>query len=257
MVRTKRTLGVAALVATIAACGSSREGELTVQGTVSQELAVDDARAIAIGADGRTYWAQLDAQRDFTLTVPSGQSYRVAIANARPDGDDDIVGQLVLTDGASRTEWIRADEAATIDLGTLRAITPTTNAGNVTTQTKNGKQQGHDPKVTICHATGSATNPYVSITVSEHAVEAHRAHQNKEDIIPAPAGGCPGNHADDPPTQPGKPRGCGHGRGADLAPSNDPGGKHKGDGPKDCDKDAGASDKDAGGNDAGNGPPIN
>src|SRR5918996_5956101 len=47
-------------------------------------------------------------------------------------------------------------------------------------------------KVTICHATGSETNPFVEITISENAVDAHRNHQDGEDIIPAPAGGCPG-----------------------------------------------------------------
>jgi hypothetical protein len=49
----------------------------------------------------------------------------------------------------------------------------------------------NDGKITICHATGSATNPFVEITISENAVEAHRNHQNGEDIIPAPLGGCP------------------------------------------------------------------
>jgi ABC-type sugar transport system substrate-binding protein len=44
-------------------------------------------------------------------------------------------------------------------------------------------------KVTICHATGSATNPYVQITVSENAVREGRghnrdSHQAGEDIIP-------------------------------------------------------------------------
>ena len=44
-------------------------------------------------------------------------------------------------------------------------------------------------KVTICHATGSASNPYVQITVSENAVPEGRGHnrdghQNGEDIIP-------------------------------------------------------------------------
>jgi hypothetical protein len=45
-------------------------------------------------------------------------------------------------------------------------------------------------KVTICHRTGSDRNPYVQITVDEHALEAHRRHG---DIIPAPPGGCPGS----------------------------------------------------------------
>jgi hypothetical protein len=45
--------------------------------------------------------------------------------------------------------------------------------------------------VTICHATGSATNPYVMVTISENAVAAHRAHQGREDIIPATVGCVP------------------------------------------------------------------
>jgi len=46
-------------------------------------------------------------------------------------------------------------------------------------------------KTTICHATGSAKNPYVRITVSDKALKAHRRHHDGRDIIPAPAGGCP------------------------------------------------------------------
>lgn len=56
-------------------------------------------------------------------------------------------------------------------------------------------------KVTICHATGSTTNPYVVITVDESALPAHRDHQEGEDIIPAPAAGCP---AGVPPVVPPK-----------------------------------------------------
>jgi hypothetical protein len=48
-------------------------------------------------------------------------------------------------------------------------------------------------KVTLCHATGSETNPFVEITVSANAIpNAHDVHQHDEDIIPAPASGCPG-----------------------------------------------------------------
>jgi hypothetical protein len=47
-------------------------------------------------------------------------------------------------------------------------------------------KKGDDGKTTICHATGSSTNPYVLITVSDNALPAHKRHQHGEDIIPAP-----------------------------------------------------------------------
>ena len=44
--------------------------------------------------------------------------------------------------------------------------------------------------VTFCHATGSSSNPYETITTANEAVlAAHQGHPG--DIIPAPAGGCP------------------------------------------------------------------
>lgn len=47
----------------------------------------------------------------------------------------------------------------------------------------------NDGKITICHATASATNPYNLITVSINGLNGHGKHAG--DIIPAPAGGCP------------------------------------------------------------------
>ncbi|MCU1566618.1 MAG: hypothetical protein JWQ56_1555 [Pseudarthrobacter sp.] len=47
-----------------------------------------------------------------------------------------------------------------------------------------GDDSDNDHKITICHATGSESNPYVSITVDVHAAEAHYGHQNGGDIIP-------------------------------------------------------------------------
>lgn len=42
-----------------------------------------------------------------------------------------------------------------------------------------------DHKVTYCHATGSATNPFVVITTDEIAVvRGHQNHQDLEDVIP-------------------------------------------------------------------------
>ena len=51
-------------------------------------------------------------------------------------------------------------------------------------------QKNQNDKITLCHATGSATNPYVEITVSvAGATHGHANHAG--DIIPAPADGCP------------------------------------------------------------------
>jgi len=44
-------------------------------------------------------------------------------------------------------------------------------------------------KITICHATGSKTNPYNEITVSVNGLNGHDKHEG--DIIPSPEGGCP------------------------------------------------------------------
>ncbi|HJR26766.1 MAG TPA: hypothetical protein VJ804_14910, partial [Acidimicrobiales bacterium] len=58
-----------------------------------------------------------------------------------------------------------------------------------------GAQDG-GPKITICHATGSASNPFVEITISVNAIPAHLNHQEGRDIIPAPGGRCPGGVVD-------------------------------------------------------------
>jgi ABC-type sugar transport system substrate-binding protein len=47
-------------------------------------------------------------------------------------------------------------------------------------------------KVTICHATGSESNPYVQITVAAAAADAHLRHQHGEDVIGSDDGSCSG-----------------------------------------------------------------
>jgi hypothetical protein len=50
-----------------------------------------------------------------------------------------------------------------------------------------------DGKITICHATGTETDPYNEITVSVNGLNGHDKHAG--DIIPAPVGGCPASLA--------------------------------------------------------------
>lgn len=69
----------------------------------------------------------------------------------------------------------------------------------------NGGGGGHG-RIKICHATGSITNPYVEIEVGANGLNGHGGHTG--DIIPAPAGGCPGG--DTPGEDQYKPgKGCG------------------------------------------------
>ena len=53
-------------------------------------------------------------------------------------------------------------------------------------------------KISICHATGSESNPYVEITISENGLNGHNAQGVHDgDIVPAPSGGCPSGDDND------------------------------------------------------------
>jgi hypothetical protein len=74
---------------------------------------------------------------------------------------------------------------------------------NPGTPRKGGREDRPSPKITICHATKSVKNPYVEITISVNGLNGHgpaddpRHHAGSwQDIIPAPAGGCPGSVQD-------------------------------------------------------------
>src|SRR3954452_17481445 len=77
-------------------------------------------------------------------------------------------------------------------------------------------QRHGQPKLTICHHTGSQSNPWVQITVAEPALKAHRKHG---DVIPAPAAGC-GNAEEQP--QPDEPVGSPGGDAQTPTPSSGP-----------------------------------
>jgi len=78
-----------------------------------------------------------------------------------------------------------------------QATTPTTVASTTTTVRENRNVTttvaanivNNARRISICHATSSATNPYVLITVDRNSLNGHGGHAG--DIISAPAGGCP------------------------------------------------------------------
>ena len=76
--------------------------------------------------------------------------------------------------------------------------------GNGNADDEDAAERSGDGKTTICHATASSSNPYVTITISNSALSAH---SNHGDIVPAPAGGCPGKTPGEDQYKPGK--GCG------------------------------------------------
>jgi hypothetical protein len=71
----------------------------------------------------------------------------------------------------------------------MTTMTATITQTPTVTITPEGTLESSDKKITICHATGSAKNPYVMITISVNGLNGHDKHPR--DIIPAPAGGCP------------------------------------------------------------------
>jgi hypothetical protein len=89
---------------------------------------------------------------------------------------------------------------------------------------------GYGHKVTLCHATASNSNPYVTVTVDKNSIkyQGHLAHVNGKvwptpewgDIIPAPESGCPGSELKKATAVNGTPvDSCGPTMNADINPA--------------------------------------
>jgi hypothetical protein len=121
------------------------------------------------------------------ITVPISMALRTGFAQAGPQGNYLGVAQQVgTTDTPTGTATPTASGTLTVTVTASVTRTPLLTPTTTTTPAATGTATGD--KVTICHRTGSGTNPYVMITVSTNAIPAHTAHG---DIIPAPPGGCP------------------------------------------------------------------
>jgi hypothetical protein len=112
-----------AMTAPLFACGgspASPSGTLTVHGTLPPTTKpLDNARAVAMGADGHTFGAYLTRTGQFTLNLPVGHAYMIVFANSRLGGSESVIGHLVIHTSNGVRSFLGARAAGQIDLGTI------------------------------------------------------------------------------------------------------------------------------------------
>ncbi len=115
-----------------------------------------------------------------------------------PDLNDTLLEGITLAVANSKFMEPAHDATSKIDEGS-RLYVPTS-AGLPLSADSNTGDSNTGKKVTLCHKTGSDSNPGVTITVSQNAVDAHLAHGDS-------LGACPGNPGDKgKPADAGKPK---------------------------------------------------
>jgi hypothetical protein len=112
-----------ALTAPLFGCGGSAgspSGTLTVHGTLPPTTkALDNARAVAMGADGHTFAAYLTRTGGFTLNLPVGHAYMIVFANSRLDGSESVIGHLVFHTSNGAESFLGARAPGQIELGRI------------------------------------------------------------------------------------------------------------------------------------------
>lgn len=135
-----------ALAATLLACGNSTpetSKNLTITGSVdTQTLALDNASAVAVGADGRTFSAYVKRSGKFTLDLPVGQVYRIIIANSTMLGELRPIGHMVNPTSRGTSALIAVKEGGTLALGTLRRAGTSSSGLHVTSKNCNCNASG-------------------------------------------------------------------------------------------------------------------
>ncbi len=130
---------VVALALAAIACGGgdkedtgSNASNLKVSGTVENAgRSLDNASAIAIGSDGRTFSAYLDRSGKFSLDLPVGHVYRIIIANGTMSGGLHPIGHLVNSTTRGNAEEISVKTGGSMNLGRLRPAGTTSGSVHV------------------------------------------------------------------------------------------------------------------------------
>lgn len=142
---------------------------------------------------GRTNPAHTGCQSAPSTSTP-------AAAAPSKSKDHPCAGSSPLAAALKQSAAVVLEAVAKVHPGLAKQIAKLTTAASAgaCTQPAAGSEHQHG-EITICHATGSATNPYVEITISVNGLHGHAKHQDGRDIIPAPAEGCPAASATTPP----------------------------------------------------------
>ena len=170
---TKQTIAALAAAALILPSAAWAQGKETAPGQVKADG--EPAQGHAYGHDQQPAKPQREDGAGKSAEAPRGNAYGHAkqaekAPRTKPAPRGNAYGHAKRAEKAPKAEKAPAPQSAA----------------------KSGNGKAHQ-KTTLCHATGSETNPYVTITVSDAALpKAHDVHQHDEDIIPAPAEGCPG-----------------------------------------------------------------
>src|SRR5207253_3186139 len=91
--------------------------------------ALDNARAIAVGADGRTFAAYLDPKGGFTLSLPVGHAYRIVFANSRADGSEVVLGHMIVNTSHGKEEFFGARAGSRVELGAVAPVATRSSTG--------------------------------------------------------------------------------------------------------------------------------
>lgn len=113
----------ATVVVSAIACGgtgdpASSSTTMRLTGTVDRSaLTLDNAKAVALAANGKVYSAYLDRSGHFTLDLPPNAAYHVSIANTTSKGQLRLLGHIVNTTSFGQTSWLGIHSAGRLPLG--------------------------------------------------------------------------------------------------------------------------------------------